>query len=154
MDWRELAAAGQQWTAETKQGVVGESPVGCNPVALALMGVVGGWLHDSDERVQVAVKFSRRLVHAAMEPDDRQLLTGFFEAYMHLSDSERDGVWKVLEASYPRQAETVEQIWTPLHEKGFREGLAKGLAQGHAEVLLVLWQFLYSTAPIAQGSCA
>jgi hypothetical protein len=103
-----------------------------NPVALALLGVAGRRLGDSDERVQVAVGFYRGLVQSVVELQDRQLLTGFFEVYMHLSGEERRRVRQVLESFSPKEAEVVEQIWTPLHEEGFQEGLAKG----YMEVIL------------------
>ena len=88
---------------------------------------------DSDARVQVAVEFYHGLIQAVDHPQDRQLLTGFFETYMHLSGDERQRVRKVLESTFPKEAKAVEGIWTPLHEEGFQEGLAKGEAKGMAE---------------------
>ncbi|MBE3576279.1 MAG: DUF4351 domain-containing protein [Limnochordales bacterium] len=93
-----------------------------NPVALALLGVAGRRLNDSNARVQVTVEFYRALIQAVVEPQDRQLLAGFFEAYMQLSGEERQCAWKVLESLFPREAEAVEEIWTPLHEMGRAEG--------------------------------
>jgi len=93
-----------------------------NPVALALLGVAGRRLDDSNARVKVTVEFYRELVQAVVEPQDRQLLAGFFEAYMHLSGEERRHVRKVLESFFPKEAKAVEQIWTPLHEMGRAEG--------------------------------
>ncbi|HHY94824.1 MAG TPA: DUF4351 domain-containing protein [Firmicutes bacterium] len=87
--------------------------------------------------MQVAVGFYRGLVQSVVEPQDRQLLTGFFEAYMHLSGEERRRVRQVLESFSSKEAEVVEQIWTPLHEEGFQEGLAKGEAKGYMEVILL-----------------
>jgi hypothetical protein len=105
--WRELAGIG--------------NPVAL-PVALALLGVAAGSLQDATERVQVAIAFYRGLVRTVNEPQDRQLLTAFFEAYMHLSGDERRRVRQVLESFDPKEAEAVEQIWTPLHEMGRAEG--------------------------------
>lgn len=113
-----------------------------NAVALALLGVAGSRLQVAEERVQVAIAFYRGLLQTVAEPQDRQLLTGFFEAYMHLSGEERLQVLHCLESLGSKEAEAVEQIWTPLHEEGFQEGLAKGeargIARGYVEVVLRL----------------
>jgi hypothetical protein len=119
VDWRELAGLR-------------------NPVALALLGVAGRRLDDSNARVKVTVEFYRRLIQAVTEPQDRQLLAGFFEAYMHLSGEERRRVLHCLESFGPEEVDPVEQIWTPLHEEGFQEGLAQGEARGIVEVVLRL----------------
>lgn len=88
---------------------------------------------------------------AGSEDEDHQLLAGFFEAYMCLSKDEREQVWHILEASYPREAERMGQITTPWHEmgraEGLQEGRAVGLAEGHAEVLIVLLRERFGDMP-------
>lgn len=100
-----------------------------NPIAGALLSKMG---YADNERVQVKLEFFQTLARLRLDREKNDLLIGFFESYLKLTDEE-EAVF-VKEASKLKNAEEVLELPISYEERGKKigreEGLEKGLAEG------------------------
>ncbi len=90
-----------------------------NPVAAALLSQMG---YNKEERVQVKNEFLRMLIRLEIDPARLQLITGFFEQYLTLSDQEEYKLKKEIEQLDEQEADTIFKIETSWEKRGRIEG--------------------------------
>ncbi|AOQ22677.1 hypothetical protein MTAT_26810 [Moorella thermoacetica] len=103
-----------------------------NPVAAALLSKMG---FKDEERVQVKLEFLRMLTRLKLDPARMEMLAGFFESYLKLSQEEEERLNCELGRIDKKEAETIVQITTSWHERGRMEGLIEGRMEGLKEGL-------------------
>ncbi|WP_406678464.1 Rpn family recombination-promoting nuclease/putative transposase [Moorella sp. ACPs] len=101
-----------------------------NPVAAALLSKMG---FKDEERVQVKLEFLRMLTRLKLDPARMEMLAGFFESYLKLSQEEEERLNCELGRIDKKEAETIMQITTSWHERGRMEGLMEGRMEGLKE---------------------
>ncbi len=92
-----------------------------NPVAAALLSKMG---YQKQERVQVKLEFLRMLVHLELDPARMTLLTGFFETYLRLNETEERELEEEMGKMDEKEASRMIELTTSWEEKGRVEGQA------------------------------
>ena len=90
-----------------------------NPIAAALLSKMG---FSPEEKVQVKIEFMRMLARMKLDPARMVLLGGFFETYLKLNHLEEEEYCRELDKLDRKEADTIMQITTSWHEKGWAEG--------------------------------
>lgn len=98
-----------------------------NPVAAALMAKMNIAPH---ERAKVKLECLRLLATLRLDPAQMQLISGFIDTYLKLSDADKEEFQKSLKAEPEEQREEVMQIVTSWMQEGIEKGLQQGLQQG------------------------
>jgi len=105
-----------------------------NPVAAALLSKMD---YQPKERVKIKLEFLRMLTRLQLDLARMQLITGFFESYLALSDEEEKILQqKISEELKPEEGQRAMEITTSWHEKGRREGRQEGWQEGRQTILL------------------
>ena len=99
-----------------------------NPIVAALLSKMG---YTDDERVQVKLEFFKTLARLKLDREKNELLLGFFESYLKLSEEEE--ALFVKEASKLQNAEEILEIPISYVEKGRKEGREEGRQEGRVE---------------------
>ena len=102
-----------------------------NPVAAALLSEMG---YSDEEKVQVKREFLRLLARLQLDPAKMQLIIGFFETYLKLSEKEESELNKEIEALEPNEREAIFRIETSWERKGREAGRIEGKIEGKIEV--------------------
>jgi len=90
-----------------------------NPVAAALLSKMG---FNQEERVRVKLEFTRMLTRLELDPARMELLGGFFETYLKLSQDEENQFLRELDKLDIKEVEAIMQITTSWHERGREQG--------------------------------
>ena len=101
-----------------------------NPIAAALLSKMK---YQEKERVQVKLEFLRMLVHMELDPARMTLLTGFFETYLRLSETEERKLEEEMAKVDEKEARKMIELTTSWEEKGRTEGRIEGKAEGRIE---------------------
>jgi hypothetical protein len=115
-----------------------------NPVAAALLSKMG---YQKQERVQVKLEFLRMLVHMELDPARMTLLTGFFETYLCLDETEERKLEEEMGKMDEKEASKMIELTTSWEKKGKVEGIAEGIAEGQATILLKLLKKKFGNIP-------
>ncbi|WP_075980741.1 RpnC/YadD family protein [Bacillus massilinigeriensis] len=101
-----------------------------NPVAAALLSKMG---YTEKERVQVKKEFLRMLVKMKLDPARAELINGFFETYLSLTESEEEELMEEIKQLNPNEAEQIIELPNSWREKGREEGRIEGRKEGKFE---------------------
>ena len=115
-----------------------------NPVAAALISKMG---YQEQERVKVKLEFLRMLVKMELDPARMTLLTGFFETYLRLNESEDKELEKEMGKIDDKEARKMIELTTSWEEKGRLKGKIEGKIEGQAELLLKLLRAKFKEIP-------
>jgi predicted transposase/invertase (TIGR01784 family) len=99
-------------------------------VAAALLSKMG---YSEKERVQVKKEFLRMLVKMKLDPARAELINGFFETYLSLTEREEEELMEEIKHLNPREAEQILELPNSWREKGRKEGREKGREEGRKE---------------------
>ena len=77
------------------------------------------------EKVRVKLEFLRLLIRLKLDPARQELITGFFETYLELSQKEEEQFNQVLSQINQKEAESIMEITTSWHKKGKIEDICK-----------------------------
>jgi predicted transposase/invertase (TIGR01784 family) len=103
-----------------------------NPIAAALISKMG---YTENERVQVKKEFLRMLVKMEINPARMELINGFFETYLRLSEREEVELMEEIKQLNPEESKQILKLPNSWMEKGLKKGLEKGLEKGLQEGL-------------------
>lgn len=78
-----------------------------NPVAAALLAKMG---YNEKEKVQVKKDFLRMMVRMELDPSRNEMLTGFFETYLNLNESEERQLREEIQTLDPKEGKVMEII--------------------------------------------
>lgn len=98
-----------------------------NPVAAALLSKMG---YRQDERIQVKKEFLRLLVKLELDPARMNLITGFFESYLSLSNEEETQLQTELEQLPKEEEVQIMEMISSWERRGIEKGIEKGLSEG------------------------
>jgi hypothetical protein len=98
-----------------------------NPVASALMAKMR---IKPEERPQVKAQCLRLLVTLRLDPSRLQLISGFVDTYLNLTQEEEDLFAREISTFKVEEQEEVMQLTTSWMQKGLEQGLEQGLVQG------------------------
>lgn len=98
-----------------------------NPVAAALLSKMG---YSEEEKVQVKKEFLRMLVRLELDPVKTELIAGFFETYLKLTEDEEKQLMDEIKTLERKEEGKVMQLTTSWHEKGREEGIKEGIKEG------------------------
>ena len=98
-----------------------------NPVASALMAKMR---IEPSERGQVKAECLRLLATLKLDREKMELISGFIDTYLRLSEDEEEQFQQALERMELQEKECMMQIVTSWQQKGREEGLKQGLQQG------------------------
>ncbi len=98
-----------------------------NPVAAALLSKMG---YSEEEKVQVKKEFLRMLVRLELDPVRTELIAGFFETYLKLTEDEEKQLFDEIKTLEREEEEKVMQLTTSWHRKGREEGREEGIKEG------------------------
>ncbi len=101
-----------------------------NPVAAALLSKMK---YQEKERVQVKLEFLRMLVYMELDPARMTLLTGFFETYLRLNETEERKLEEEMGKMDKKEARKMIELTTSWEEKGRIEGRIEGRTAGKIE---------------------
>ena len=104
-----------------------------NPVAAALLSKMG---YNKDERVQVKLEFFKTLARLKLDREKTNLLLGFFESYLKLTEEEEATF--VMEAKKLENAEEILEIPISYEERGKAIGRKEGREEEKRKVALKL----------------
>jgi hypothetical protein len=107
-----------------------------NPVAAALLSKMG---YHKQERVQVKLEFLRMLIHMELDPARMTLLTGFFETYLRLDETEERKLEEEMGKMDEKEAGKMIELTTSWEKKG--------IAEGQATILLKLLKKKFGIIP-------
>jgi len=105
---------------------------GNNPVTAALLSKMG---FKDEEKVRVKLEFLRMLTRLKLDPARMEMLAGFFESYLKLSQEEEERLNYELGRIDKKEAETIMQITTSWHERGRIEGRMEGRIEKSQEII-------------------
>lgn len=94
-----------------------------NPIAAALISKMG---YTTSERVEVKKEFLRMLVRLELDPARMQLITGFFETYLALTQEEEEILKREIQNINPQEGVRIVELMTSWEKKGKAEGKAEG----------------------------
>ncbi|MBD2125105.1 DUF4351 domain-containing protein [Microcoleus sp. ZQ-A2] len=106
-----------------------------NPVASALMAKMQ---MEPQERPVVKVECLRLLASLGLNPAQIQLISGFIDTYLKLSQTEQVRFQAELDRIEPARQEEVMQIVTSWMEEGLQRGRQEGLEEGRRQEALSL----------------
>ena len=106
-----------------------------NPVASALMAKMQ---IEPQERPTVKVECLRLLASLGLNPAQIQLISGFIDTYLKLSQTEQVRFQAELDRIEPARQEEVMQIVTSWMEEGLQRGRQEGLEEGRRQEALAL----------------
>ena len=106
-----------------------------NPVASALMAKMR---MEPQERPTVKVECLRLLSNLGLNPAQVQLISGFIDTYLHLSQTEQARFQSELGRIEPAKREEVMQIVTSWMREGLEQGRQEGLEEGRRQEALAL----------------
>ncbi len=101
-----------------------------NPVASALMAKMQ---MEPQERPTVKIECLQLLASLGLNPAQVQLISGFIDTYLKLSQTEQARFQAELDRIEPRKQEEVMEIVTSWMEEGLQRGRQEGLEQGLEE---------------------
>ena len=101
-----------------------------NPVASALMAKMR---IEPSERGQVKAECLRLLATLKLDREKMELISGFIDTYLRLSEDEEEQFRQALERMELQEKECMMQIVTSWQEKGREQGLQEGLERGKQE---------------------
>jgi predicted transposase/invertase (TIGR01784 family) len=103
-----------------------------NPVAAALLSKMG---YTEKERVHVKKEFLRMLVRMKLDPARAELINGFFETYLSLTEREEEELMEQIKQLNPSEAEQILELPNSWREKGRKEGKLEGKREDALEML-------------------
>jgi len=103
-----------------------------NPVAAALLSKMH---YNEKECVQVKLEVYRMIARLQLDPAREQLISGFFETYMQLTEPEEQQLRQELHKLEPHEEEWIMRIMTSYERKGWIEGEKAGEVKGKIEML-------------------
>ena len=99
-----------------------------NPVAAALLSKMG---YTVDERVQVKVEFFRMLSRMELDPAKMELLYGFFETYLKLTETEEEQmIERISNLPDLKERESVLRLPNSYFDRGVKQGIEQGKKTG------------------------
>jgi predicted transposase YdaD len=124
-----------------------------NPVAAALLSKMG---YQKQERVQVKLEFLRMLINMELDLARMTLLTGFFETYLRLDETEEKQLEEEMGKMDEKEANRMIEITTSWEEKGRvkgrkegkTEGRTEGIVEGQANILVRLLKKKFSNMSV------
>jgi flagellar biosynthesis/type III secretory pathway protein FliH len=102
-----------------------------NPVAAALLSKMG---YNKDEKVAVKKEFLRMLVRLELDPARMQIISGFFDTYLKLSDKEDHKLEAEIRNLNPEEEAKIMQLTTSWHQKGREQGREEGNREARQEI--------------------
>ncbi|WP_170006397.1 RpnC/YadD family protein [Bacillus fonticola] len=102
-----------------------------NPVAAALMSKMG---YTDDERIEMKKEFLRMLIRLELDPARMSLVTGFFETYVQLDETEEQQLKEEVSALNPKEGEKIMEVMTSYERRGREEGREEGVREGKIKV--------------------
>lgn len=119
-----------------------------NPVAAALLSKM---VYQENEKVYVKLEFLRMLVNMELDPARMMLLTGFFETYLRLNETEERMLEKEIGKIDQKEADKMIELTTSWEEKGKTkgriEGKIEGKLEGQATILIKLLKKKFGNIP-------
>jgi predicted transposase/invertase (TIGR01784 family) len=101
-------------------------------VAAALLSKMG---YTEKERVHVKKEFLRMLVRMKLDPARAELINGFFETYLSLTEREEEELMEQIKQLNPSEAEQILELPNSWREKGRKEGKLEGKREDALEML-------------------
>ncbi|WP_231889867.1 transposase [Oceanobacillus sp. Castelsardo] len=116
-----------------------------NPIAAALLSKMG---YTEDERVQVKLEFLKMISRMELNPARTNLLYGFFNTYLYLSNEEEKRMSEEI-AKLPREeANRVLRLPNSYYEKGKKKGIEEGIEKGIEKgIEIVIYNMLQKGLP-------
>lgn len=97
-----------------------------NPVVAAFLSKMG---YTEEERVQVKIEFLRMLARMELDPAKMELIIGFFETYLKLSETEEKQMREEIKKLPLEEADRVLELPNSYRDEGRAEGIEKGKEQ-------------------------
>lgn len=116
-----------------------------NPVAAALLSKMG---YQKKERVQVKLEFLRMLVNMELDLARMTLLTGFFETYLRLNETEERKLEEEMGKMDEKEVSKMIELTTSWEEKGRTKGKIEGKIEGQAIIVLRLLKKKFNEIPL------
>lgn len=116
-----------------------------NPAAAALLSKMG---YENQERVQVKLEFLRMLVNMELDPARMTLLTGFFETYLRLNETEERKLEEEMGKMDEKEVVKMIELTTSWEEKGRSKGRIEGKIEGQASILIKQMKKKYNDFPL------
>jgi predicted transposase/invertase (TIGR01784 family) len=85
--------------------------------------------------VQVKKEFLRMLVRMKLDPARAELINGFFETYLSLTEREEEELMEEIKQLNPSEAEQIIELPNSWREKGRKEGKLEGKREDALEML-------------------
>lgn len=101
-----------------------------NPAAAALISKMG---YTEKEKVQVKKGFMRMLAKMELNPAKMELINGFFETYLTLSESEEKELMEEIKQLDYDEVKQIMKLPNSWREKGLLEGIQEGMQKGIKE---------------------
>src|SRR5690606_5530321 len=98
-----------------------------NPVAAALLCKMG---YTERERVHVKKEFLRMLLKMEIDPAKAELINGFFDTYLKLTESEEEELMSYTKEFTQEELDFIESLPNSWKERGWREGRQEGIQEG------------------------
>lgn len=116
-----------------------------NPVAAALLSKMG---YTVEERVKVKLEFIKILSRLKLDREANNMLLGFFESYLSLSEKEEEIF--VSEAKKLENADEILELPISYEERGKAKGREEGIREGMKKVALKMFADGFSDKKIME----
>ncbi|MFB9279307.1 Rpn family recombination-promoting nuclease/putative transposase [Cohnella cellulosilytica] len=103
-----------------------------NPVAAALLSKMH---YNEEDRVQVKKECFRMIARLQLDPAREQMIAGFFETYLQLTEREEQQLRQELHELEPREEEGVMRVMISYERKGWMKGIEEGKIEGKIDLL-------------------
>ena len=97
-----------------------------NPVAAALLCKMG---YEREERVQVKIEFLRMISRMELNPAKMELIYGFFETYLKLSEEEEIQMKEEITKLPVEEEKAILKLPNSYIERGIKQGIQLGIEQ-------------------------
>jgi hypothetical protein len=104
--------------------------------------------YQKQERVQVKLEFLRMLINMELDLARMTLLTGFFETYLRLDETEEKQLEEEMGKMDEKEANRMIEITTSWEEKGRVKGKTEGIVEGQANILVRLLKKKFSNMSV------
>ncbi|WP_084213479.1 Rpn family recombination-promoting nuclease/putative transposase [Thermicanus aegyptius] len=101
-----------------------------HPIAAALLSKMG---YTKEERVEVKKEFLRMITRLQLDPARLNLITGFFDTYLHLNEEEERKLREEIGQLPQEESAAILNIMNSYEKKGYEQGIEKGIEQGKME---------------------
>ncbi len=101
-----------------------------NPIVAAFLSKMG---YTKKERLQVKMEFLRMIARLELDPAKTELIYGFFETYLKLTDKEEKKMHEEIKKLPQEEADRVLELPNSYREEGVKEGIKEGVKKGIKE---------------------